>query len=177
MAGMMSYVPFNNEGGRSVLITETASESALLASPPWRHGDGLMRGILANLFSCGTGTAEQTPCWFLEPAEILIISRGNPPRPIPVPALAGIASRYPVRSVLLTHDVLWLLVNDPPSRPELLAGDGKHLVRWDRRSRTVQPYSLPAPARGLIQGNSQNAVVVFRDGGVKRCGDLRGLAR
>ncbi|MEO8190871.1 MAG: hypothetical protein ABI682_11070 [Acidobacteriota bacterium] len=172
VAGVMSYATFGSERGRSMVMTEK-TEGRPFAPVPSRSEAGPLSGMLTNLFSCGTGTADQTPCWFLEPAEILILSREKPPRRIAVPALKGMASHYPIRSLLLTEDVIWFLVNDPPSRPELIAGDGKRLAHWDRHSNTVRSYSLPGPARGLVEGDAKTVLIVFRDGTVKRCGDLR----
>ncbi len=175
VAGAMAYAAYDNESGRSLLTAEKASDTAALSPLHSRSGDNLLGRMQANLFSCGTGTADQTPCWFLEPAELMILSRDRPPLRMPVPALPGIAKQYPIRSLLLTEDILWLLVNDPPSQPALIAGEARRLVQWNRRANTVRSYSLPPRAKALIDANSRNALVLFRDGRAERCGDLRGV--
>ena len=69
--------------------------------------------------------------------------------------------------------VFWLLLNDPPSRPGALAGDGLRLLRLENASGgRAEVHPLPRPARAVLRADAEDALLLFRDGGAATCGGI-----
>ncbi len=162
------YADYEYRPGRFLLRTEDgAGFSALRA----RAAPDTRTALTSNLFTCGSSLSASTPCWFLgSSSTVSLVDASGGTRDVDLSAVLGSGGGYPLRdaAVLPTGD-LWLLLNDPPADPDLLAGDARRLVYYstaDRRSRSVE---LPRAARAILGAGPDSAIILFRDGSAADC--------
>lgn len=174
IAGSLGWAGFESRANRALVSIEKPDGFAPAAIVRSRGGPTSMETLTANLFACGLGTADRTPCWFLDSAELLDVAGNGPPARIALPPAARPARSYPVRDAAMTdRGVFWLLLNDPPSRPGALAGDGLRLLRLENASGgRAEVHPLPRPARAVLRADAEDALLLFRDGGAATCGGI-----
>ncbi len=172
MAGTLGWAAFESRADRTLVAIEKKDGFAPSPFVRSRGGSTPVEILTANLFTCGLGTPDWTPCWFLDSPELLDVPAKGPAARIALPPTARLARSYPIRDAARTdRGVFWFVLNDPPSRREALAGDGLRLLRLEHVSGgRADVHPLPRPARAVLRADPEAALVLFRDGGAATCG-------
>jgi len=139
-----------------------------------------LSAAVRNLFRCGSGVGDETPCWFMAgPPEVFLIGPDGRVRRVAAPDFveeapaadsADPAARYsyPIRDVFLLQDSFWVLSNQEgakiPGQEGAVRGRHAVLVRAGRSRRVV---SLEREARAILLAGERTLTLLYANGAIE----------
>ncbi|MEO8430220.1 MAG: hypothetical protein ABI592_01840 [Acidobacteriota bacterium] len=173
MFGTLAWVAYEPHADRPLVFLEKGDGTFAAAEfVRSRGGPTLEDALVANLFICGLASSDRIPCWFLDGSDLRRVSRAGKATPIRLPEAARAASSYPIRDAAAAEGgILWLVLNDPPTRPGRRAGPPLRLMRLEEATGKFETHALPRPAQGILRADAKSALLLFRDGGAATCAE------
>lgn len=183
LAARIVVAPFRVEASEPILLKDMGAAFAPVPDLSTRRGKDPIHQSLLNMFTCGSGAAEDLPCWWIaEEPQIFVFNRAGgvsklegrslarPPaakgaQPNPAASLV-----YPVRDVfLLPGGSYWILLNQEGETPPLEEGAvrGRHLIRVSPPAADVM---LPLSGLGkvILDADASSALILADDGKFER---------